>query len=255
MFSKEQFCIIFKQKAMKKSSLMALVAVVWFVLSCEVKTNEKTVDGKMTYKEFDLGDFKQVVMRGAFDMYISQGDQPSLEVSGDESLVKLVEVSQEGEVLTIRLNRPKTDVKFKDDFKVSLTVYQLEKLEFEGAGQIKSTQQLAVNDFSIVGNGVGNVELELDAATVEAQLNFVGKLELWGDAERLILKNEGVGSIDASKLISKDCQIESSGIGSVSVNCSGELSLDMSGIGTVSYKGNPTVIHEKVSGIGKVKRN
>ncbi|UJP66709.1 head GIN domain-containing protein [Mongoliitalea daihaiensis] len=240
---------------MKKSMILYFLAMILVGVSCEVKTSEKTYDWKMASKEFDVGDFKQVVMKGAFDMYLSQGDDASLEVSGAEGLVDLVEVSQEGDVLTIFLKRPKNEVKFGDDLKVSLTVHQLEKLEFEGAGQIKSTQQLALRDFTIVGNGVGNLELELDAAQVDAALNFVGKLELWGEAERLVLKNEGVGSIDASKLIVQDCEVQSSGIGSVAIHCTGELSLEMSGIGTVSYKGNPTVIREKVSGIGKVNRN
>lgn len=240
---------------MKTYAIQGILALLLLVSACDFKIKEKEITGEMGAKDMALVDFTQLVLKGAFDVYIAQGDDPSIEISGDESLVEKVEVSQSGDVLTISLKRPKEDVKLTNDLKISLTVNQLEQLKFDGAGQVKSTQRLGVRDLKISGNGVGNIELDLDANSVEAVLNFVGKMELTGDTERLLLKNEGVGNIDASKLIAKDCQVESSGIGAVSIHCTGELSLDMSGIGTVSYKGNPTVVHEKVSGIGKVNRN
>jgi hypothetical protein len=240
---------------MKNYAVALTTTLALLISGCELKLSDKTSSGQMGSKEFALQDFKEVAMKGSFDLYLSQGDEASLEVSGDESLVSLVEVSQEGDVLTIFLKRPNTEFNLTEDLKVSLTVHQLEKIAFEGVGQIKSTQELALKDFKIEGNGVGNVLLELDASQVEAALNIVGKVELLGKTDRLVLKNDGIGAIDASRLISRDCKVESSGIGAVSMHCTGELSLEMSGIGSVTYKGNPTVIHEKVSGLGKVNRN
>jgi hypothetical protein len=49
--------------------------------------------------------------------------------------------------------------------------------------------------------------------------------------------------------------VNSSGIGKVEVNCVGDLSLVVDGIGKVSYTGNPRIIKKEVSGIGKVEEN
>jgi len=86
-------------------------------------------------------------------------------------------------------------------------------------------------------------------------LNFVGNMTLKGSADYFKLFNEGVGNIDASQFWVQKAEVNSSGIGMVSVHCEGELSLEVSGIGTVSYTGNPTIVYENISGIGKVNRN
>jgi hypothetical protein len=53
----------------------------------------------------------------------------------------------------------------------------------------------------------------------------------------------------------ENMDLNSSGIGNVSIHCEDELSLIVSGIGKVSYTGNPRLVHEDVSGIAKVSRN
>jgi hypothetical protein len=110
-----------------------------------------------------------------------------------------------------------------------------------------------VDRVTIRGEGVGNLELEFETEELEADMNLVGKMELKGKATKATIKNEGIGNIDASKLITQDMDLTSSGIGKVDIHCEGNLSMKVEGIGKVTYSGNPNVVKKEISGIGKVE--
>lgn len=221
--------------------------------SCDNRNDSRNDD----YSEsIEIEGVKRLKLSGMFNVNISQYDQESLEVSGDESLVKRLEVKQRGDLLELSLEGKDPSGFFnKEGIQVDLSIADLRELDFEGAGNIRTTHSLSLEDLRIIGKGVGNINLEIEAETVDSKLNFVGNMVLKGETNEFYLVNEGIGNIDASKFTAQIVDLVSSGIGSVSVHCEDELSIEVNGIGTVNYTGNPTVISEKVSGIGKVKRN
>jgi hypothetical protein len=238
---------------MKSNLLLAITLLTAFLVSC---TSRSDRDSDSVYQEtVDIEGATRLKVNGAFNLYLYQGDLESLRIEGNEDLVKKLKVDQQGDILELSLEDEDIRLFSKDGIQVHLTLAQFRQLQFEGAGNIQTRSQFEVTDFWVNGNGVGNIELELVAENVEAQLNFVGNMVLKGSAENFDLTNEGVGNIDASQLLVQKASVNSSGIGAVSVHCEGELSLKVSGIGTVSYTGNPTIVYENISGIGKVNRN
>ena len=237
-----------------KTNLLFVIAIVATILfSCNPRSDRESDD---LYQEtMDIEGATRLKVNGAFNLFISQGDLESLHIEGNEDMVKKLKVNQRGEVLELSLKDEDVRLFRKDGIQIHITIAELRELEFEGAGNIQTRGTFEVGDFQIIGNGVGNIELDLEADNVEAELNFVGNMVLKGSADYFQLSNEGVGNIDASRFWVQNVDVNSSGIGAVSVHCEGELSLEVSGIGMVSYTGNPTVISEKVSGIGKVNRN
>jgi hypothetical protein len=239
---------------MKTAQLLMMAFIACTLLACTSKTESITEDD--SYQETrEIEGVSRILVSGVFNLFISQGDMESLRIEGDEELAKKLVVRQRGDLLELSLKEEKVNIFKKTGLQVHLTIADLSELEFEGAGNIQSRGQLELGDFRVIGKGVGNIELDLEADEVEADLNFVGNMTLKGAADYFKLFNEGVGNIDASQFWVQQADVNSSGIGMVSVHCEGELSLLVSGIGTVSYTGNPTVVSEKVSGIGKVNRN
>ena len=88
---------------------------------------------------------------------------------------------------------------------------------------------------SIILNGIGNVTLSN------------------GNASNLNISLVGIGSIDAQNYQVKNITIQNSGIGSAKIWATDSLKGTLSGIGKISYKGNPEV-SINVSGIGKVNK-
>lgn len=234
---------------MKIQPILLFAFVLVILSSCDIRNDD--------YREsIDIEGVKKLKLRGMFNVNISQYDQESLEVFGSEDLVKKLRIKQSGDLLELTLDENTGGGFFsKKGIRIDLTVADLNELSFDGAGNIKTQHTLSLDDLRIIGNGVGNIQLEVDAKSVDSKLNFVGNMELSGETNTFKLVNEGVGNIDASKFTAQKVDLVSSGIGSVSVHCEDELSIRVDGIGSVSYTGNPTVISEKISGLGKVNRN
>jgi hypothetical protein len=239
---------------MKTSQLMLVAYIAGTLLACTSRTERKSDDD--SYQETrEIEGVSRILVSGVFNLFISQGDMESIRIEGDEDLAKKLVVRQRGDLLELSLKEDNVNIFKKTGLQVHLTIADLSELEFEGAGNIQSRGQLELGDFLVIGKGVGNIELDIEAEEVEADLNFVGNMNLKGSADYFKLFNEGVGNIDASQFWVQKVDVNTSGIGMVSVHCEGELSLEVSGIGTVSYTGNPIIVSEKVSGIGKVNRN
>ncbi|WP_373522095.1 GIN domain-containing protein [Aquiflexum sp.] len=234
---------------MKMQTILLFSLALVILSSCDNRNDDYS-------ESIEIEGVKRLKLSGMFNVNISQYDQESLEVTGNESMVKRLKVKQSGDLLELSLEGKDSGGFFKKEgIQVDLSIADLRELEFEGAGNIRTTHSLSLEDLRIIGNGVGNINLEIEAETVDSKLNFVGNMVLKGETNEFYLVNEGIGNIDASEFSAQIVDLVSSGIGSVSVHCEDELSIEVNGIGTVNYTGNPTVISEKVSGIGKVNRN
>ncbi|MFD2033884.1 head GIN domain-containing protein [Belliella marina] len=238
---------------MKKSIAIIPLILMFIWTSCDLRISE--YKGEVAEINKDISEFSQLYLKGTFELVLLQGEEVSLRLEGNEDLIDKVKVDQIGKELRITLESKEKRKFLKNEVKIFLTVTNLESLDFQGVGQIQSEGQLAFDKLEINGEGVGNVEMDLEVGEISSRLNFVGILNLKGVADKLYLSNEGIGNIDASELIVQDAEIVSNGIGSVSVHCIGELSLEINGIGSISYTGDPKVVHENINGLGNISRN
>ncbi len=192
---------------------------------------------------------------GVFNLTLTQSDDESIEVEGPSVLIDKLIIDQEGDLLVLKMEKIDGFNFNKGDFKIRISLKDLKELNYEGVGNLKTNGLFKVGDLKLLGNGVGNLELELEAKEIDADFDMVGNITLTGNAYRAIFENNGVGKLDASQLIVENMEVKSSGIGKVVVHCKGDLSLVVDGIGKVSYSGNPRIIKKEVSGIGKVEEN
>jgi hypothetical protein len=242
------------QKTMKTNLLIPFLLLTLLVQSCTLNFSKKTEES--ISEERAIESTKNLKVSGIFNLYLSQGDNPSLRIEGSDEIVKKLKVTQNGDWLELDFEEVNENFfKKNSNLDVYLTVTDLEIFSFEGVGNIKTETPLVVENITIKGDGVGNLNLELEATTVKAVFAMLGNINLRGSVNAIGLRNDGLGSVDASELVAQNMNLISSGIGRVAVHCEGELSITVDGIGAVSYTGNPEVIKEEINGIGKVSRN
>lgn len=205
--------------------------------------------------ERELSGVTKLRVSGVFDLILNQSDQESLSFEGSSELAEKLKITQEGDLLILEMEEFHSGIFDRKALRVNLSISKLEDLEFDGVGNIQTIGEFIVEEVRLSGNGVGNLELGFDAKELIVNLDMVGKMELKGSADQVFLKNEGIGNLDASQLIAQDLELQSSGIGKVDVHCEGNLSLQVDGIGKVSYSGNPKLIKKEINGIGKVEAN
>lgn len=236
-----------------KPTFIFLLAVLGFI-SCTANFSSNESDNRIT-DDRDLEEVTHLKVSGIFNLYLSQGDKPSIRIEGNEDQVRKLKTVQNGDFLELKFDEIKTNVFSDSRLDVFLTLSQLKQLEFDGVGNIKTEGTFKVEEIRLEGDGVGNILLQFEATKIDAQFNMMGNMTLEGSADEINLSNEGIGNIDASKLLAQTMTLTSSGIGRVAVHCTGDLSITVNGIGAVSYTGNPNVIKEEINGIGKVTRN
>lgn len=239
---------------MKTNLAILFLAMTLSLQSCTLNLNSKS-ENKIT-DERNIEGTKRLKVSGIFNLYLSQGDKPSLRIEGEEEMIEKLKVTQNGDWLELGFEEVNESFfKSNSGVDVYLTVSDLEEFVFDGVGNIKTESPLELDDVTIMGDGVGNLNLEIKAKTIKAVFSMLGNINLKGSVDAIGLSNDGLGNVDASELIAQNMTLKTSGIGRVAVHCEGDLSITVDGIGAVSYTGNPNVIKESINGIGKVTRN
>jgi len=237
-------------------AIFYFLAIPLFLLFISCAERNFSSSGNEVQEKKALSGVTRLKIDGVFNLTISQSDEESIEVEGDEAMIKKLLIDQDGDLLSLKMEEDVVDGFFDDNnLRITISIKDLKELNYEGVGNVKTNGLFKVADLKLLGNGVGNLELELDAQEIDADFDMVGNIKLQGKANRAIFINNGIGNLDASQLIVQDMEVNSSGIGKVEVNCVGDLSLIVDGIGKVSYTGNPNIIKKEVSGIGKVEEN
>lgn len=224
----------------------AAIIVLFFSVSTAIA-------GDKIEKTYDLDNFSQIYLRGPYEVHLRQTNKCGLTILAKESYFEDLEVSSNGGELTINLDRKN----FKNSKSIELYINfkELEKLEIEGAVDLVSENQIKTSNLKIEFEGAGNVELNVVASKIIAEIAGVGNFEIEGETDYHKVEFDGIGSYDAKNLRSKYTIVESNGIGSVSVFASNKFKGEASGIGSVDYYGDPDEVSVDATGLGSVNRH
>jgi hypothetical protein len=236
--------------------LTLLVAASFLWGSCQ-QMWEKRIRGNGVIKteERNVTTFKNVEVAGAIKVYVSQGSIEPVKIEGDENLLNYVELSQEGDRIIVK-SKPGYDLEPIGDLKIFVTAPQYGSIEVSGASDIIGQTKINNSeDLELTANGAGNIKMELDAPKVTAEISGAGSINLTGQTKEAELTLTGAGDAHCYSLLSENTKVEISGAGSAEVYASVKLDAQVSGTGSVTYKGNPSSVEQHVSGIGSVNKS
>jgi hypothetical protein len=92
------------------------------------------------------------------------------------------------------------------------------------------------------------------AGTADVSVSGSGKVEASGTANEIKATISGSGKILAADLEVDKCEVRISGSGDVEINVKNDLDAQISGSGSVTYKGNPSRVNSHASGSGHVRK-
>lgn len=191
--------------------------------------------------------FSQVKSMGAFDVYITNGEEYSVMVSADENLLQYIETYVSGETLKIDIDELHS-VKAIVPMEVYITTPVLDGVIQSGSGKIIA-DYFETDHFDAVLSGSGRIVALFGANSGDVLLSGSGQLDISGSADHVELVVSGSGNIDAADLAVNDCKTLTSGSGNMWVSVDDYLEARISGSGNVYYFGTPTV-ETHISGSG-----
>jgi Putative auto-transporter adhesin, head GIN domain len=177
-------------------------------------------------------------------VYITVRDITAVSVSGSGELIT------EGRVTTTALD---LNVSGSGSLQIDATVSGDMEANVSGSGRIevKASCQNLSSDIS----GSGKINAAITASNqVDVDISGSGKMEASGSAKEIKTEISGSGKVYASGLEVDKCNVRISGSGDVEINVKSELDANISGSGTVSYKGSPSHVNGNSSGSGKVRK-
>lgn len=230
-----------------KNLLILLIASISFISCASISGNGNVRDEKR-----DLSNIQTVKSSGSIDVQIKSGNEYSLVVENDENLLPYVITDIDNGILNIHYKHGYSIM--NDHAKVIVTAPTLQKLISSGSADLSSDGVIqSSNEIEINTSGSGDINLQIDAPSVNATGSGSGNISLSGRTKDFFCKVSGSGNINCNNLKSENAEIRVSGSSDVHVFASVSLKVNVTGSGDVYYGGNPTSPEIHIAGSGTVK--
>lgn len=213
---------------MKRISIILLVFVVATFAGCKFGRGVAGSGNRKTEKR-DLKSFSAIDTSGAYEVNVICQKSAGVEIEADDNLLPLIKTEVRDGTLFVSDEK---DFHSSKSPTLRITMSELTSVNNTGAGDVKITDA-NTSDLRIQSSG---------AASVDAT----------GKAKTITITTTGAGKIDTSKLTAEKAKVEVSGAASVDVYASDQLDVNISGVGSVNYSGNPKTVNKSISGIGTV---
>jgi hypothetical protein len=211
-------------------------------------------NGQIRTEDRSVNNFKNVEVSGAAKVYVSQGSPATVKIEGDDNLLQYMEVTQEGDKIMVR-ERPGFNLVPTGDLKIYVTAPAFSRIAASGACDIIGRSKISNSEsLALHVSGAGDIRMEIDAPSLAAKVTGSGSIDLRGETKDVDLELSGAGHAHCYELLSENTKIDISGAGSAEVYASVRLDAEVSGAGSVVYKGNATNVSQHVSGAGSVKK-
>ena len=196
--------------------------------------------GNVITKDISVKSFDHLTAQGVFSLQLSQGDKEAIKIEGEDNLIDLIIVKNEGSSLEISMKKD-VDINTKKKMTVYVTFKNLKSMNLSMVGGTSSDEQLKFSELKFKNQSVGSVNLDMALQTLNLENESVGTLKLKGSAENAVIKSNSVGSVMAGDFVVQKMEIDNNGVGSATVNAQKEISISDSFLGKVNNKGNATV--------------
>jgi hypothetical protein len=214
--------------------------------------NGESINDKRETRE--VGPFTQLQLAVAADLYLTQGNEYSLVLEGDEDDLEEIETVVRHGTLKIKHDKP-FHFGGIDRIKVYVTMKNIEGLSVSGSGSLKAETAVEAEDIELNVSGSGEINIDdLKATTAEMTISGSGDINLSGGRKLSSLNCDisGSGELHARDLETEKAELTISGSGGCKVYVTNDLEVDISGSGNVRYRGQPR-IDANVSGSGDVE--
>ncbi len=199
-----------------------------------------------------VGDFTGIKAGDAFNISLTQSDVNSIKVDAPESSQAQIKTEVKEGILVIYTEG---NIKNGDDIKIMISAKALSSIDISGASDVKSENQLTCDKLNIITNGAGDIHLDVKATEIKTDISGAGDVTLKGTTQLLDATISGAGDLKASNLEATKIKAKVSGAGDAKVNAIQSIDADVSGAGSIIYKGNPTDRNVNITGAGSVRES
>jgi hypothetical protein len=222
-------------KTLNKAITFSLIA--FFLLGATMLKAQISGNGQVSILEYDLNNFNQIEVSGAFEVELSQSDEYFVRIETDENLFPNIEVKVRNE----KLELGSKNIRKYSIMKAIIGMPELNGFEASGAVFLSSDNILAGESLILSLSGASKANLVLDYNFIETTLSGACKLTLEGQAESHSAKISGASKLHAGQLQTTSTVLHASGASKAHLWAQDHLETNTSGAATVSLDNTPEV--------------
>ena len=208
-----------------------------FLSGCEME-NDLEGNGNVTTNRRYTGSFTGIDINGVLDVYLTQSDAYKVEVVTDENLQDVVEVENHNNVLYVKT---KDDAEYNaTQMDVYITCPDITRINLDGVTALYTVDTLNIETVVIEKQNTGYLNFSAIVDVLKITSNDVGTIELSGKGHDVTINNNMIGDINAFGFKAYNLTLVHDGSGKVDVFVTNNFDVDISGVGNVYCKGNPT---------------
>ncbi len=239
-----------------KKVLLSLLITASFGTICQAQ-NEKNIVYDANASKRNVSGFEEVEVSGAIDLYLSQGTEDAVAVSGSSAeVVSKIKTEVKSGVLHIYLESGWGGWKSWGNTKMKayVTFKTLKRIEASGACNVKATQPIKVNYLKVEMSGASDFVGEVTVEKLNLDASGASNIKISGKAGNTKIEASGASNVKGYNLKTDIADADASGAANIQISVSKELSADASGGSNVYYKGSAVVKESHTSGGANIKK-
>ncbi|MBN2273668.1 MAG: DUF2807 domain-containing protein [Bacteroidales bacterium] len=227
--------------------------LVLFAVVLSFSCNAPVMSGETIKETRQVDQFSSISLAISANVYLTQGSVQKIEIEGDKNSLAEIETVVTGDLLKI-----KTKSRIGGNLgKVNLyiTVPEINGLNVAGSGDIMAKSVIKTDEMDMSVSGSGSIHLtELSVHEVSTTITGSGNIDIEsGQAQsELDVVITGSGSFSGEGFSADEANVTITGSGNAKVWAVKELGTNITGSGSVSYKGNP-LVNAISTGSGKTR--
>jgi hypothetical protein len=194
-------------------------------------SNALAGNGVPKHETRQVGDFDKIVVDGCCNLKIICQEGIKLALDGDENLLPHIRTEVHGSRLHIFTDRklsPRTGLS------AAISMPTLVGLEINGSST------------TVIG--------ALDSKKLDVTVDGSGRIEASGRVTDLDVRIDGSGTLATTSLAAENVTVQISGSGRADIRAVKSIDVEISGSGNINYYGDPQVVHQSISGSGRITK-
>lgn len=237
---------------MRIYSLISLAAITMLLSGCMVNVQDSIKgSGNVVKQSRDVSEFNQIKVGSGIDVFLTQGDNQSLEVEADDNLQNWIKTEVSGKELHVFTEK---SIRFAKTKKVYVTCKNLERIDISSAGDVTGMTPFKTDKLDIEMSSAGDLKFEVEATEIDISISSAGNANLKGKTNVLKADLSSAGDLNAYDLVAKTGDISVSSAGNARVYITEEASFQSSSAGDIDYRGEPNIKEIRTSSAGSVNK-
>lgn len=194
-------------------------------------------------RNFGVAGYEQVRVEGPFRVTLTTGVAPFARATGSTAALDAVSIEMRGRTMVVRIKRTGSWGGYPGEssgpVEIALGTHDLTSVFLNGSGSLAVDRAKGLNfQLTVIGSGAARIA-SVAVDQLRVGISGSGSASLGGTAGKLTALVNGIGTLDAAGLETKDATITAQGSATVRLAVTNSAKIDATGASTIEFAGSP----------------